>query len=316
METLPPATVVISSYSVDRWSTLRASVASVLAQDPAPAEVLVVVDTPEYLELVQATFADPVRGVKNAARGINGARNTGIAEAASEVVVFLDDDAVPRPDWLSRMVAPLRDDACVGVGGSPVPNYLAPRPTWFPPEFDWIFGCRYVGLPDEQSPIEHLIGTTMAMRRDDLREVGGFQARRLEDLDISLRLAHRWPNRALIYDPLAMVDHDIPPERLTWRYFWRRCFSENRAKAAVLFEAEHATLSAERRHVVGAMPRVLWANLRALVRGDLTGAERIGASLVGLALAAAGLLFGTAEQALRHRSRHAVRDVDAEGATT
>ena len=37
---------------------------------------------------------------------ISVARNLGIMAAASEIVGFIDDDAVPEPTWLTRLTAP------------------------------------------------------------------------------------------------------------------------------------------------------------------------------------------------------------------
>ena len=33
-------------------------------------------------------------------RGLSGGKNTGVEVTSSDVVVFLDDDAVAHPDWL------------------------------------------------------------------------------------------------------------------------------------------------------------------------------------------------------------------------
>jgi len=58
------------------------------------------------------------RGVTLVRRDRNGgpaaARNTGLAEVASDIVVFLDSDCVPPPGWIDRLGAHLADPA-VGV---------------------------------------------------------------------------------------------------------------------------------------------------------------------------------------------------------
>ena len=140
----------------------------------------------------------------------------------------------------------------------------------------------------------------MAMRRDDLLEIGGFQSTHLEDLDGSLRLAHRWPDRRILYEPAAKVNHLVPANRMTWSYFWRRCFTENRSKAEVLRRAGCASsLAAERRHALHTIPSAVWDNVKDVFRGDASGFARIGASAVGIGMAAIGLIVGSAEQRLR-----------------
>ena len=44
-----------------------------------------------------------------------------------------------------------------------------------PPEFDWVVGCSYVGLPVAAGPVRNLIGTDMSVRRHLMESVGGFR---------------------------------------------------------------------------------------------------------------------------------------------
>jgi cellulose synthase/poly-beta-1,6-N-acetylglucosamine synthase-like glycosyltransferase len=74
---------------------------------------------------------------------LGSARNTAPLQARADIVAFLDDDAGVAPDWLERLLAvyAMHPEA-VAVGGTPRPNYGAPRPSWFPPDFDWVLGCH------------------------------------------------------------------------------------------------------------------------------------------------------------------------------
>lgn len=306
MSEIAEISVLMCAYTMDRWPSLRSGIVGAIAQEPAPAEVLVVVDTDELVQRIRVEWPDGTNGVQailNEGVGLTGARNTGLHHAKGVIVVYLDDDATPEPGWLLHMVSPFTNGDVVAVGGAPVPVFAVPRPSWFPLEFDWVFGCRYLGLPDRLATVRHVIGTTMAMRRDDLMEIGGFQSRHLEDLDASLRLAHRWPDRRILYEPAAVVNHLVPADRLTWSYFWRRCFSENRSKAEVLRKAGNASsLAAERGHAFRIIPKAAWNGINGALRGDTAGLIRIGVSLVGLALAGLGLATGLIEQRITRPS--------------
>jgi len=77
--------------------------------------------------------------------GLSRARNRGLAECASEVVAFLDDDVTPAPDWLGLLMGPFSDESTGASAGRvvtpdmprPPSNHLAPRvlsnkdPHWF-----------------------------------------------------------------------------------------------------------------------------------------------------------------------------------------
>ncbi len=58
-------------------------------------------------------------------RGISWARNEGIRRSSGDLVVFVDDDCIPPPDWLERMVGALdRHQADVAGGTFEEPDPL------------------------------------------------------------------------------------------------------------------------------------------------------------------------------------------------
>ena len=94
--------VVIPARNAER--TLPRVLDALAAQEPAPAEVIVVDD-----RSIDGTVAIARRGrarvVAPAARSFaGGARNAGWDEASGDLVVFLDADAVPAPGWGAGIV--------------------------------------------------------------------------------------------------------------------------------------------------------------------------------------------------------------------
>lgn len=49
-------------------------------------------------------------------------RNIGIQMASGDVVAFMDDDAVPHPEWLKRLAVHYADPSVGGVGGFTIDN--------------------------------------------------------------------------------------------------------------------------------------------------------------------------------------------------
>ena len=117
----PSASIVICAYTDVRWPQIVRAVRSVLTQQRAPDELILVVDHEEaLLERARAAFAG-VTVVPNAGpRGLSGARNTGVELARQDVVAFLDDDAEAEPDWLDRLLAHYRNPDVLAVGGRAV----------------------------------------------------------------------------------------------------------------------------------------------------------------------------------------------------
>lgn len=295
--------VVICTYSADRWDDLAAAVASIESQTLAPDELILVIDHNARLaERVRLRFR-AVRVVENGEeRGLSGARNTGWSAARSEVVAFLDDDAVAAPDWLERLAAAYRPGV-LGVGGAAEPVWQSARPRWFPAEFDWVVGCTYRGLPEAAAPVRNMIGAGMSLRRDVLRGVGGFESGigrvgklpvGCEETDLCIRAGARFDGSSFLFEPRAHISHIVTPTRASVRYFAARCFAEGRSKALVARRSGVARgLSSERSYSLRILPRGLARGIADVVlRRDPFGAARALAIVAGLAITTTGYLVG------------------------
>lgn len=65
-------------------------------------------------------------------RGLSRARNTGLAECQTDIVAYLDDDAIPAPNWLGILMEPFDDQriaASTGKVVTPDPHPDAPQET-------------------------------------------------------------------------------------------------------------------------------------------------------------------------------------------
>ena len=297
-------TAIVCAYTLDRWELFVASVQSLRTQTMPPVEIIVCIDHNDEMlrraldsAAIRGDGSIPVTIVANRYEGrLGSARRTGAEMARGHVLVFLDDDARAEPDLIEQLSAPYRSPSVVAVGGAPMPDYARPRPRWFPPEFDWVFGCVYAGLPTELAPTTRLIGATMSVRRDALREIGYFHSDNHDDMDMSHRLAQRWPEKQILFEPRAISRHYVHADRLTWRYFWRRCFFVNRGKVAAHRNLPGAgDLDADRRFVVGALSRGVKREAGQIWRGDVGGFSRIAALAAGIVLAAGGYLTGVVE---------------------
>lgn len=178
-------------------------------------------------------------------------------------------------------------------GGAPIPRYETERPRWLPFECNWIFGCAYRGLPERLGPIDHLIGADMSIRRDALLGWGGFQSDNHDDMDLSHRTVHNFGVGALLFEPKAIVNHFVPASRLTWQYFWRRCFFVNRGKVAAFRGLDEASnLRAEFKFALRSLNRALYFEGRAALGGDAYAPVRYLALVCAIALGGAGAVAG------------------------
>jgi glycosyltransferase involved in cell wall biosynthesis len=301
--------VVICAYTEERWDDLVVAVGSAWAQTVEPHEVIVVVDhNPALLERARHELPGATAIENEAARGLSGARNSGVQVATGDIVAFLDDDALAAPDWLKWLTWPYGMPEVIGVGGLVEPLWPSERPRLLPPEFDWVVGCSYRGLPTQFSEVRNMIGANMSFRRDVFGVAGGFRegigrvGRRpigCEETDLCIRARRMMPGSEIVFEPRARVEHRVTPERARWRYFRSRCYSEGLSKAIVSRHAgREDALASERGYATRTLPRAIGRDLvAATVGGDASGLGRAAAVVAGLAITTVGYAVGSVRDA-------------------
>lgn len=210
--------VIIPAHNGARY--LTRCLGALLAQEPAPAEVIVVDNgsSDQGAELVAAEFPQ-VRLIRvEQALGFSGACNHGLRLALTgdaELLVVLNQDTEVHPGWLAALSAALAAEPRVGIagclalfpsgriqhaGGELLPPLGYGRNRGYNQPAD-------TALPD--TPPDFLSGVALAMRRELLAQIGlfdeGFNPAYYEDADLCLRArAAGWELR---YVPAARLTH-------------------------------------------------------------------------------------------------------------
>jgi GT2 family glycosyltransferase len=302
--------VVVCTYDEERRPLLERALEALKHQEQPPALVIVIVDhNPRLLSALRADHPLLTVAPNDRTRGLSGARNCGLALAATPIVAFLDDDAVPQPDWVARLALAYRaaDGAdgqrVLGVGGAIVPYWAGGRPAWFPPELDWVVGCTYKGARADPGPVRNMLGANMSFRTKELRRIGGFLAGigrigsmplGCEETEACIRMGRQFVGGQIRFEPTARVHHYVSAERATPRYLLRRCWAEGLSKAHVAeLAGRSSALADERGYAMRTVPRgVVQAFGEAVSSMRAAPLGRAVAMIVGLAVTTAGFAAG------------------------
>lgn len=257
LESVVKVSVIISTYTKDRWKDVLKCIESLHDQTLKPYEILIVLDPIEDLmNFYRDKLPNYVKIVESDGFGLSKARNKGILESKGDIIAFIDDDAWAGKYWLERMVENYLDKDVYCVGGKIIPVFENDRPKWLPEELDWIVGCTYKGLPEVKSEIRNPIGANMSFRREGFEiaglfkeDVGRYGKRLLsgEEAEFAMRLKKVMPNAKIIYDPSAVVYHKVPKSRTKIRYALKRAFYEGYSKAIL---AKEYPLNVESRYLL------------------------------------------------------------------
>ena len=217
---MPRASVVIPTYR--RRDALLRLLSALATQTIAPSEfeVIVVVDgsndgTREAAETLATPYDLHVIAQEN--RGRAAALNAGIRVARGELVLMLDDDMEPTPEWLAaHLRAHASSDTLAVMGAVPV----AMRDT-MPVPAEWVggrFNRHLARLAGSGAPLtlRDFYGGNLSVRRDVLARIRGFDEEFTrygnEDLELSLRLTEAGVR--IVYEPTAIAfqtyDKDFP----------------------------------------------------------------------------------------------------------
>ena len=189
--------------------------------------------TRQVVEALRATYPVELRYLYEGRVGKPWALNAALRQARGQLVAFTDDDALPAPGWLSALWVCAQEEAADGIGGRILPKWAGERPGWMTdtvaPAFIFgALGCVDHGpqrlLSTRERP-HYWVGASLAMRREALEDVGGFDVRMARAQDTELQGRCLRAGKKVVYEPQALVYHTIGSERLTADYFrgwWHR----------------------------------------------------------------------------------------------
>jgi O-antigen biosynthesis protein len=225
----PQISVAICTYN--GAATLRECLEGVAGLHYPDFEVIVVSDGSTDDSAQIAGAFEGVRAVETPQRGLAAARNTAMATARGEIIAYIDDDAIPDPDWLTHLAASFASGPYAAVGGPNVPPAGSSRVAQCVANAPG--GPAHVLVSDREA--EHIPGCNMAIRKDSLQRIDGFdpQFRAAgDDVDVCWRILDN--GERIAFNPGAVVRHH---RRATVRGYLRQ--QRGYGKAEALLERKH-----------------------------------------------------------------------------
>jgi succinoglycan biosynthesis protein ExoM len=263
----------------------------------------------------------PIRYVHETTRGISYARNRCLDEVAADCnfIAMIDDDEIPDPDWLERLLEAQEHSGADVVEGRVVPVFPEGAP-------DWIVRGRYFGwhhvlnnahrpgqqiYPElEEARTSNVLIRYAVVRDLDLRFDPRFTLTGGEDI-VFFRAIQSAGHR-IVYAPDARVRETIPLKRTTLRYLWQQWYrvgANSRSKRPIRWRP-NATLKRRfmwKWHRSGCA--LLADGVAMLIGALLRGRTDVGHLVPGILHVAQGL--GRASSAIGIRYEH-YRDDDVE----
>lgn len=149
------------------------------------------------------------------------ARNHGANLAQGEYVAFVDDDCLPHPEWLLKMVAEKRDNEPLLIGGK-VTNHLTQNV--YAEASQLLVDYLYQFFNQLPQPATFFTSNNMLMPKKTFQALGGFDTQFPIAAAEDRELCERWRTAGfnLKYVPEAIIRH---AHRLTFKTYCRQQFN-------------------------------------------------------------------------------------------
>ena len=241
----------------------------VVDNDPRAGAAAVVAEAAEAAEAAGAAGAAAGAGprpvhVHEPVPGIVAGRNRALRECGDQdLLIFIDDDELPREGWLRALVAAWREHGCAAVTGPTPPVYERPPDAWVAASgaFDsWRAddGARVPSADTGNLLLDLAVVRGLGLRFDPRYGLSGGEDSLFTR---SLTLA----GATIRFAAGAVVDKRVPPTRATRAWVLRRSFRSGSSWARVRID----TATGAR------LPRRLGYALKGLARAGRDGARAV-----------------------------------------
>jgi glycosyltransferase involved in cell wall biosynthesis len=263
--------IICTRNRADELRKTLESFANVVVPPKFDAELIIVDNgssdaTPQIAQGCQLS-AIAVRYVMEPRQGQALARNSGLAAAGGEIILFTDDDVRPTLSWLVTHVRAYDDPDVAAVKGRVELDFDGDVPSWLGPAHRAALAEVNRGDAPEFPHLGHLVGANMSFRKQVPAKIGPFnpmlgpgRAGFWDDSEFSIRLMGAGFKQR--YEPQAVVFHQIPASRLTAEYFLDAAFRNGLSSYIAsphprsTYRFARSIVSAARRRVRGAMSGV------------------------------------------------------------
>lgn len=161
-------------------------------------------------------------------RGLSDARNKGMDICEKNIVAFTDSDCIVDKDWAKNICKAFNNNIGV-VGGKVFPKWVSkPNKILFNSAIAQGFYSSF-DAGDKIIEVDQIFGGNFAVNKTLVKQYFssdlGRKSKNLlggEELEFCRRVKNN--NLKIIYDPSIIVLHQIPEERIKFKWMWRRMY--------------------------------------------------------------------------------------------
>ncbi len=209
--------VAVVIPTCNRLDSVLKAIGSIKEQSNESLEIIVVdqSDEPNQEPIIKQSDPIPVKFLHSETRNASIARNAAAAMTHSDVIIFIDDDAIADSDLIAHHLKAISKPGVVAVGGRVINDRVnGGDPVVVDTDlanYNRIDTPVCYSMEAVTDPL-HVITCNLSVRRDAFMQVGGFNERMPgygEDIDLVSRMRRIG---MVLYEPKAVVHHHQAPQ--------------------------------------------------------------------------------------------------------
>lgn len=235
-------TITLTRYQEPDWLVLD-TIKSLIAQKDILADILFFDQdqSSEIQETLQELPSHPHTVIRDLipCKGLSYARNLAIQKAQTDVLLFIDSDAIALPDWATNMHDVFKQHNCSIVAGRITPLWHR-KPLWVSRSQFILDQYSMLDLGEMVASTKKVVGANFGLSikatgqqcyfkeslgRKDGNLLGG------EETELTSRVSAA--GGKIVYAGNACVRHQVLPERITYRWITRRIYWQGFSRATL-----------------------------------------------------------------------------------
>lgn len=235
-------TIALTRYN-EPDSLVRQTLESLASQQGVHADVLFL--DQKHDESAKTTIAglgtEAIRfnRIEIPAISISYARNRALETARTDLILYIDPDAIADPHWAAEMSKILRDSDAAIVGGKIVPLWHK-KPLFLMKSNVVREQFSMLDLGDGIREVPKVIGASMGINRAKLPaglrfsgDLGRNKGKLMSGEETAFCREARVAGGLVLYTSEAVVHHQVHPYRITYNWIIRRLFYAGKTRAAM-----------------------------------------------------------------------------------
>ncbi|VVB91060.1 Glycosyltransferase AglG [uncultured archaeon] len=235
--------IVISTYD-DPINFVSQCLNSLLHQKRV--DEIIVVDSSkkdDIKSLCHSLGSDKINYIYTPPKGLSDARNKGINIARNDIIAFTDADCIVDKNWAENIYISFderknNEDMVAIVGGKVLPKWISKpnRILYYSSIAQGFYSLFDMG--DKLKEVDQIFGANFAIDRNLItgyfsKDLGRKKENLLCGEETKLCKQTKENKLKIIYNPLAIVWHQIPEERSKFKWIWKRIYYGGISRALV-----------------------------------------------------------------------------------